>query len=153
MDQTVKELLADYPFVYETPVQWGDMDSFQHLNNVKYFRHFENARVAYGRKVGITDRMETEGIGPILAWTECKFIRPVMYPDTLATGVRVDKIKGSEMHVTMIVVSHAQKQVVAAGGSKGVFYDYRNEQRVSFPKEMIAKMEELEGRKIPVEPE
>lgn len=153
MDQKVKELLADYPYVYEAAVQWGDMDAFQHLNNIQYFKHFENARVAYGRVIGISERMASDGIGPILAWTDCKYIRPVTYPDTLLTGMRVNLIKGSEMHVGMMVVSLEQKEVVAVGNSKGVFYDYRNLVRVNFPKSMIEKMEQLEGRKITVETE
>ena len=26
-------------------LHWGEMDAFQHLNNVQYFRHFETARI------------------------------------------------------------------------------------------------------------
>ena len=37
--------LENYPVVIEIPVAWGDMDAFQHVNNVAYFRYFESARI------------------------------------------------------------------------------------------------------------
>ena len=33
-------------------VAWGDMDSYAHVNNVVYFRYFENARIAYLDRIG-----------------------------------------------------------------------------------------------------
>ncbi len=60
-------LLAGFPVVVAADAAWGDMDSFRHLNNVVYFRHFENARVEYLRRVGWFDMMETAGVGPIVA--------------------------------------------------------------------------------------
>ncbi len=41
------ELLAGYPVVVEQAVVWGDMDSYRHVNNVVYFRYFENARLEF----------------------------------------------------------------------------------------------------------
>ena len=43
----MQELLKSFPVVAKIPVRWGDMDSFQHVNNVSYFRYFESARIAY----------------------------------------------------------------------------------------------------------
>ena len=39
--------VADYPVVIETPVAWGEMDAYGHVNNIVYFRYFESARIAY----------------------------------------------------------------------------------------------------------
>lgn len=153
MDDRFKELLEGYAFTNATKVDWGDMDAFQHLNNTRYFRHFENARIEYGKQTGIMDRMQSDGIGPILAWTECKFIRPVLFPDTLITGARAVIIRGSEMTMEYTVVSEAQGRVVAVGSSVGVYYNYRKSERTPFPPDMIAKIEKVEGRAIPVEPE
>jgi acyl-CoA thioester hydrolase len=36
-----------YPVVIEIPIAWGEMDAFQHVNNIFYFRYFESARIAY----------------------------------------------------------------------------------------------------------
>ena len=144
------ELLKDYPVVAECKVSWSDMDAFQHVNNVIYFRYVENARIEYGMKIGIMDKMATEGLGPILKWTDCKFIRPVTFPDTLRVGARTLSIEGPEMKMGYLLVSEAQRAVVAAAHSIGVFYDYRNRRRTEeTPAELIAEIEKLEGRAVP----
>jgi len=48
----MKELLKTFPIVTKIPVIWGDMDSFQHVNNVIYFRYFESARIQYFETLG-----------------------------------------------------------------------------------------------------
>jgi acyl-CoA thioester hydrolase len=39
--------------VTKLDVVWGEMDSYAHVNNVVYFRYFENARIAYLDRVGV----------------------------------------------------------------------------------------------------
>jgi acyl-CoA thioester hydrolase len=60
----MQELLKSFPVVVEIPVIWGDMDSFQHVNNVIYFRYFESARIQYFEAVGLMDIVETIGSRP-----------------------------------------------------------------------------------------
>ena len=43
IDPESRGLLADFPVLIAWPVQWGDMDAFQHVNNTVYFRWFESA--------------------------------------------------------------------------------------------------------------
>ena len=44
--------LADFPIIERIPVAWGDMDAFQHVNNVVYLKWFETARIAFFQAVG-----------------------------------------------------------------------------------------------------
>ncbi len=141
-------MLKGFGVVSGINVAWGDMDAFQHVNNVVYFRYFETARIDYGAKIGITDKMESEGMGPILAWTDCKYIRPVTFPDVLHVGVRVSKLEGSDMWMEYMVVSEKQNRVVATGNSRTVYYDYRNAVRADYPAELLEKVEEVEGGKV-----
>ena len=48
----MKDLIGDYPVTIELPIVWGDMDAFQHVNNIVYFKHFESARISYFEKIG-----------------------------------------------------------------------------------------------------
>ena len=41
----MQEILKLYSVTIETPVAWGEMDAFQHVNNIVYFRYFESARI------------------------------------------------------------------------------------------------------------
>ena len=143
------ELLKNYPVVVECVVDWGHMDALRHVNNTVYFRYFENARVMYGAGIGILDRFVDEGVGPILAATECRFIRPMSFPDTALCGARALSIAGSEMKMKYKIVSQKQNTVAAVGTSLGVYYDYRNKKRVDYPEDLIARIDALEGHTVP----
>ena len=54
MADLAAELLAGFPVIVEQAVVWGDMDSYSHVNNVVYFRYFENARLEYFRRLNDT---------------------------------------------------------------------------------------------------
>src|SRR2546421_12551236 len=81
-------LLAGYPVVVEQAVVWGEMDSYRHVNNVVYFRYFENARLEYFRRLDWFAFEQESGIGPILAATQARFRKPLAYPDTIWAGAR-----------------------------------------------------------------
>src|SRR5438270_12807418 len=82
-------LLRGFPVIVELPVVWGDMDSYRHVNNVVYFRYFENARLEYFRRLDWFNYDRETGIGPILASTSARFRRALTYPDTIRIGARV----------------------------------------------------------------
>ncbi len=47
MTTTSWEELNGFPLTMRVPVLWGDMDPLGHVNNTRFFRWFESARVAY----------------------------------------------------------------------------------------------------------
>ena len=71
----MEHLLKDFPITIEIPTAWGEMDAFQHVNGVVYFRHFESARFTYFERLGMIDYMKETGTGPILASIECKYFQ------------------------------------------------------------------------------
>src|SRR2546428_12744196 len=95
----IQTLLAAFPVVVELPVIWGEMDSYRHVNNVVYFRYFENARLEYFRRLGWFELEKETGIGPILAATQARFRRPLTYPDTISIGARILSMKEDRFHL------------------------------------------------------
>src|SRR5437899_340994 len=87
------ELLRGFPVVVVQDVVWGDMDCYGHVNNVVYFRYFENARLEYFRRLGWNELKETAGLGPILRDTWARFRLALTYPDTIAIGARVVRLE------------------------------------------------------------
>ena len=71
-----------------------------HVNNIVYFRYFESARLAYFERVGFLDEMKRSGVGPILATTQCRFRKPLTYPDRIRVGATVKNLR--EDHFTML---------------------------------------------------
>ncbi len=116
---------ARYPVSVTIPVAWGEMDAFQHVNNVVYARWLETARMLYFERVGLVKRVREEGVGPILARTVIDYRRPVTYPDVVRVDVTVSRVGGSSFTMSFRVWSEAQGVEVATGEQVIVNYDYR----------------------------
>ena len=105
--------LRDFPIVHVQPVAWGDMDAFNHVNNVAYYRYAESARISYLRAVGLT--LSRSDLLTILASSSCQYLAPVGYPDTLLIGVRVKKLGNTSLIFEYVFYSHATDKLVATG--------------------------------------
>src|SRR3954467_3854568 len=106
-----EELVRTFPVIVTQAVVWGDMDSFQHVNNVVYFRYFENARLEYFRRLDWFAYERQTGIGPILAATRARFRRALTYPDTILVGARVASVGEDRLTLAHLIVSREQGAV------------------------------------------
>lgn len=139
------DLLAGYPVVVEQAVVWGEMDAYQHVNNVVYFRYLENARLEYFRRLGWFEFEGETGIGPILQATRCRFRRPLTYPDTVRTGARAVSVDADRFTLEHRVVSLAQQAVAAEGQGVVVTFHYARGEKVAMPDELRRRIAALEG--------
>ncbi len=138
-------LLAEFPVVFEVPVLWGEMDSYRHVNNVIYFRYFENARLEYFRRMGWFEFEEETGVGPILAATQARFRKPLTYPDRVAVGARVGTLGDDRFTLDHVVVSRRLAGLAAEGQGTVVSFDYRSGRKVPMPEELKRRIAELEA--------
>lgn len=137
--------LAEFPVVHVQPVQWGDMDSFKHLNNVAYYRYAESARISYMRALGLMH--EREDLLTILAGSSMQYRRPVNYPDTLLIGVRIKHLGNTSLVQEYTVFSHDQQAVVAMGEAVIVRTD-STMSKTPWTDAERALIEAFEGRKF-----
>ena len=140
----MKELLADFPVVLEIPVAWGEMDAFQHVNNIVYFRYFESGRIAYLERLGFLEVMNQTGIGPILAETRCRFRKALTYPDTVSVGTRVSEVDEDRFVMQYRLVSHKLKAVAAEGEGLMVSYNYWEKRKAAIPDKVRRRIKEIE---------
>lgn len=139
-------LLEGYPVIVEFPIAWGEMDAFQHVNNVAYFRYFENARVAYSAKLELHTHREQTGIGPILGSASCIYKFPLTYPDTISVAAKIVSIAEDRFTMKHLVVSHRHQKVAAEGEGVIVMYDYHKGEKTLIPeliRQKIALLEKL----------
>ena len=114
----MNNLLSHYPVILAIPVAWGDMDAFQHVNNVVYFRYFESARIAYLERLDVAGFIQTTGIGPI----------------------------GSDRFVMdQCLVSAHHQQIAAQGDATTVTYDYTKGAKAPLPAAVRTRIEMLES--------
>jgi acyl-CoA thioester hydrolase len=144
----VQPLLTAYPVVIELPVCWGEMDSYRHVNNVVYFRYFENARLEYFRRLGWFEYERDTGIGLILQATEARFRKPLTYPDTMSVSARVASLAEDRLHLEHLIVSHQQGAVVAEGKGTIVTFHYAQGKKVAIPEELRRRIAALEAGRL-----
>ena len=140
----MNELLKDFTFVVDINIEWGDMDALQHVNNIEYFKYFQVARVAYFKKIDSGSVLGVTRISSILASTQCKFIYPLAYPDSISVGVRVDSMSDQYFTMKYAVVSHKHQRLAAIGDAKVVMFDYANNKKTSIPSEIRKTIINLE---------
>lgn len=140
----MKQLIGEYPAAIEIPIAWGDMDAFNHVNNKVYFKHFESARISYFEKIGFLEFMNQTSIGPILAFTQCRYKIPLTYPDQVTVASKVATIEKDRFIMKHIVVSHKFKKIAALGEDILVTFDYRNNTKAVVPDVIKARIIDLE---------
>ncbi len=146
MGDSMKALISDYPITLDIPIAWGDMDAFEHVNNVMYFKYFESARIAYFEALNYFEVMNKTGLGPILAATQCSYKIPLTYPDQVTAGARVDQLEDDRFLMKYVVVSHAHKKIAALGEGMLVSFDYHNSKKAPLPDDIRENIIALEKR-------
>lgn len=64
--------------VYSCRVRWSDVDSYGHVNNVKYFEYYQEARIACLSDLadGLPGNV---GRGTVVARIDVDYLRPIMF--------------------------------------------------------------------------
>ncbi len=108
-----------FAVIYSQQVEWGDMDSFGHVNNVVYYTYAQNARIHYNSQLSLFN----EKTFSVMAASSCQYFKPVIYPDTLWIGVRIKKIGNASLIHEYTYYSTAMNTIVASGESVLVYLD------------------------------
>lgn len=137
----IQDLIKDYPSYIELPVQWGDMDAMQHVNNVSYLRYLESGRVRFFADVLKVTSLPT-GSAWILAEINCRYKFPLTYPDGIivATKVMPESLDEYSIKLQQIIVSTRHERVAAESWSRLVFYDYVQTQKASITEAVRARL-------------
>lgn len=113
LDQDPNHPLHDYAIIFEETVAWGDMDAFNHVNNVRYYEYAQSARIYYMQQFD----MFNQEVFTVLASSSCQYLSPVTFPDKLYIGVRVKKLGNTSVTHEYAYFSVMQNAIVAKGES------------------------------------
>ncbi|MFI4918467.1 MAG: acyl-CoA thioesterase [Legionellales bacterium] len=109
-------------------IAWGDMDALKHVNNVRYFEYFQEARVEWLLSLNLT---LAETTGPVVIHVGCTFLKPIVYPATVQIRSCVHSLGSSSF-----VMDHDFYQndlLMAQGSSKIVWVDYAQNKSIAVP--------------------
>ena len=130
--------MSEWPVSVEIPVQWGDMDAFQHVNNVAYLRWFETGRIAHFEKAGLFGNMPA--LGPILARQTIDYRFPLVYPDSVRVLAATEKLGNTSFTVRLRLESVRHGKVAAEGEAVVVMLDYRTGDKVPLAPDLRARL-------------
>ena len=133
-------MLSDYPIIHIQSVAWGDMDAFGHVNNVLYYRYMESARIRYMDELNIFQH----DVYTVVASNQCKYIRPVFYPDQLKIGARVEEMRNSALRMSYLLWSEQQQAIVALGEAVMVCVNKENMLKLPIPEIIRQKVTKIE---------
>ncbi len=134
-----------YPIQIELPVQWGDMDAFNHVNNAMYFKYFESVRIAYFEKLGVMGTDKKDNVAPILAETSCRFKFPLNFPDTILVGASIIENHSHGFLMEYAVYSQQLKKITSVGTGRIVMLNYASHEKIKVDEDLQAKIKTLES--------
>lgn len=67
--------MINYAISMQLRIDWNELDSFGHINNLAILRYAQTARLNYLEALGMMRYHEETGLGPVLASTHCQFRR------------------------------------------------------------------------------
>ncbi|MEP7329405.1 MAG: thioesterase family protein [Betaproteobacteria bacterium] len=126
-------------------VRWADMDALGHVNNINYFRYFEQARIEwiYAYMLAQGGRAYDGGEGPVIVNASCDFLVPLVYPaDIVVTMFLGDPGRTS---VGSFYELHSAGKKFAQGAAKMVWIDIASGRPVPLPAPLLAPLRDLAG--------
>ena len=126
------ENTSDSYVTLELPVQWGNMDAAQHVNNTVYLRWMESARIEMFKKMYGGD-FKFRKIVPILAWQDCKYIFPVTYPDTVVISLDIIELMEDRVLCEGKIYSKNHDRLAAISKTLLMAYDMEELKKHPFP--------------------
>ena len=122
------------------PMRWGEMDALGHMNNVSYFRYFEQARISWFDGMKIDYRPGSEG--PILGTLSCRYVKPAVYPADIEITTYVGKPGRSSFDTGFeLRRSDDPGTVYARGTARCVWIDYAAGRSVPLPERLRGLLE------------
>ena len=147
------DLDGDFGHRHDSAVRFADTDAMGHVNNAVYLTYIESARVAWWAAVtGETiEREPGRAEGLILAEADVAFRSPVFHGETVVVESRPTRIGRTSLgleHRLTASRTGGPTRLVATCRSVIVRYDYETERPTPFAREVIERIEALEGRRL-----
>jgi len=128
------------------------MDALQHVNHTVYFRYFESVRIEFMEVTGINRHIAQTNSGPILGHTQCKFLLPLTWPDTITIGTRLFAIRGKRFIMEYAVFSHRHQKIVAEGTGEGIYVNYSTGKTQAIPEAIRQRISDYLFRQTDIPP-
>ena len=133
---------ADYRFFLPIATRWKDNDVYGHVNNVEYYSYFDTVINTYLIAEGGLDIHHGAVIG-VCAESHCRFLGEIAFPETIAAGLRVEKLGNSSVRYGIGLVRDGRDEPAAEGWFVHVFVDRGSRRATPIPAAMRDALQPL----------
>ncbi|KAI0124435.1 thioesterase-like superfamily-domain-containing protein [Xylariales sp. AK1849] len=126
-------------------VVWGEMDSFQHVNNAAYIRYAESSRVNWITHFASVDPahgfqwrdlMNPRATGLIMKSIKADYKFPMAYPDRISVYHKLRSLPSASdtsLILDCMILSHKHRRVAARTEEDIAIYDYNCAKKTAMP--------------------
>ncbi|MBN2045682.1 MAG: acyl-CoA thioesterase [Anaerolineales bacterium] len=132
--------MIEFKFFHPVAIRYADLGTRQHVNNARYLSFLEDARIAYGKRLGLS-----VNVGVIIVDIHITYHKPAFLDDQIKVGVRVSYIGNKSLTFEHCIVDLEEKTLYASAETVLVAYDYQDDLTIPVPeswREAIAAFEQ-----------
>jgi acyl-CoA thioester hydrolase len=145
-DKTVErespEVRNRYPHFLTVPTRWMDNDVYGHVNNVVYYSYFDTVVNEYLISTDALDIEMSPVIGLVVE-TQCRFFKPITFPDVVYAGLRVARLGRSSVRYEIGLFKNDDDSAAAQGHFVHVYVERESRTATALPPEMRAALEKI----------
>ena len=134
------ETRGEYRHFLEIPTRWMDNDVYGHVNNVVYYSYFDTVVNEYLIRSGVLDIQRSPVIGLVVE-TQCRFFKPLTFPDTANAGLRVARLGRSSVRYEIGLFRNDDDTAAAQGHFFHVYVERESRKATTLPPEMRSALE------------
>lgn len=132
----------DYPFRLPIATRWKDNDVYGHVNNVIYYSYFDTVVNGYLIDQGVLDIEESSIIGLVVE-TQCRFFKPITFPDTVHAGLRVARLGDRSVRYEIGLYRNEEDSPAAQGHFVHVYVERTTRRATALPPELRKALERI----------
>lgn len=136
---------SKFKFTTEIDIQISDINYGGHLGNDRYLSIFHEGRLRYLNHFGYTELSIGDDTSLIMSQAHIDFKAEAFWGDRLKLNVRVSKIKTVKFIIEYLIAnSKDENNIIAAGYTEMVGFDYQNRKVKRLPSKFIKDIQEFE---------
>ncbi|WP_299182712.1 thioesterase family protein [uncultured Aquimarina sp.] len=126
---------SEFKLSLQLRIDWSEMDTYQHVNNVNFMKYMQSARVQFWEVSGLAKLHAETKKGPMLVSTKCDFKNPLFFPGNVLIKTRVAFIKNSSFGLYHELYND-NEVLCAIGNDVAVCFDFNIDKTFSIPDEL-----------------
>ncbi len=118
----------------EIKVRFSEVDSLRIVWHGNYFKYFEEAREAFGKKYDISylDYLNNKILAPVVH-VDCDYKLPLVYGDEAIVKATYQDTEAAKIIINFQIFRKSDYKIIATGQSIQVFLNHKRELMLTLP--------------------